>query len=75
MPIKTAPKAKGAPGKYSGVPGLVKNEKVFVIKGGPIMDVALATLVSAPCNSPCSVGETVPDIIDCKAGPANPPNA
>ena len=33
----------------------------------------LMTLVKASCKSPCSFGETLDEITDCKAGPAIPP--
>lgn len=37
------------------------------------MDVALIRLVSAPCNSPCSLDGIFLVMMDCKAGPQIPP--
>ncbi len=71
--INNDPRKKATPEKCMGAPGLVKKENKFVIKGGPIIEVRLIRLVSAPCNSPCSFAGMFPEITDCRAGPHIPP--
>ena len=71
--IKTEPARKGAAANFTLASGLVNQAKRLVIKRGPMIEVTLITLVRAPCNSPCSFLGTLPEIIDCKAGPAMPP--
>src|SRR5262245_33270970 len=68
-----APNTKGAPGNLNGALVLIKYAKRLVMIGGPIIDVALIKLVSAPCNSPCSLGGTWDEMVACNAGPAIPP--
>ena len=52
---------------------MLKKAKRLVMIIGPTIDVALIKLVSAPCNSPCSLDGTWLEMIPCNAGPAIPP--
>ena len=71
--MRIPPKRKGAPGNKKGARELVKNANKLVISKGPMMDVTLIRLVRDPCNSPWALAGTLPEMVDCKAGPAIPP--
>src|SRR4051812_17960800 len=67
------PRTNGAPANLNGALVLVKYANRLVITAGPTMEVRLIKLVSAPCNSPCSLDGTCDAMIACNAGPAIPP--
>ena len=73
MAVKTAPKKKLAPGKYTGEFLEVAYAKRLFINSGPTTAVRLVRLVNAPCNAPCSFAGTCEEIIPCMDGPPIPP--
>ena len=67
------PRKNAAPANWTVAEGLVNQANRLVINIGPIIFVKLIILVRPPCNSPCWLGGTWPEIIDCRAGPEMPP--